>query len=124
MWVFNFKSKYNKIQEPIVYPNGKTIALLKRYAAIEKIGGSINFMKWNIDKQQAVSIFEVSGSILAMIYALLIASNTGKEILGFSLLLLSALLFSAWAVIDKRWAFFALQFFYAASAIIGLIRWG
>jgi len=74
-------------------------------------------------KNTLVTIFEVSGSVLAMAYALLIASNTGNEILGFSLLLVSALLFSAWAFIDKRWAFFLLQFFYAASAIIGLVRW-
>ncbi len=58
-----------------------------------------------------------------MIYALLIASNTGNEILGFSLLLASAILFAAWAIIDKRWAFLILQFFYATSAIIGLVRW-
>jgi len=77
-----------------------------------------------IDKQKAVTVFEVSGSVLAMIYALLIASNTGNEILGFSLLLISALLFAGWGIIDKRWAFLALQFFYAISAIIGLIRWG
>ena len=57
-------------------------------------------------------------------YALLIASNTGNEILGFGLLLVSAGLFAAWAVIDRRWAFLSLQFFYAASAIIGLVRWG
>ena len=53
-----------------------------------------------MDKQKAVTTFEVSGSVLAMIYALLIASNTGNEILGFSLLLLSALLFAAWGYID------------------------
>ena len=35
-----------------------------------------------------VTICEFSGSILAMIYAILIASNTGNEILGFSLLLI------------------------------------
>lgn len=58
-----------------------------------------------------------------MAYALLIASNTGNEILGFTLLLISALLFAGWGYLDKRWAFFALQFFYVASAIIGLIRW-
>ncbi len=81
-------------------------------------------MKWTLDKQKTVTVCEVSGSVLAMIYALLIASNTGNEILGFSLLLLSALLFAAWGYIDKRWAFFSLQFFYAFSAIIGLIRWG
>lgn len=74
-------------------------------------------------KQRWITVFEVGGSVLAMVYALLIASNTGNEVLGFSLLLISALLFAAWGFMDKRWAFFALQFFYAASAIIGLIRW-
>ncbi len=74
-------------------------------------------------KNKIITIFEFSGSALAIVYALLIASNTGNEILGFALLLMSAGLFSAWAVIDKRWAFLSLQFFYAISAIIGLIRW-
>lgn len=74
-------------------------------------------------KSKWITVFEVSGSVLAMAYALLIASNTGNEILGFSLLLISAILFGAWGYIDKRWAFFALQFFYAASAVIGIIRW-
>ena len=74
-------------------------------------------------KKRWITVFEVGGSVLAMIYALLIASNTGNEVLGFSLLLVSALLFAAWGYMDKRWAFFALQFFYGASAIIGLIRW-
>ncbi len=54
----------------------------------------------------------------------LTASNTGNEVLGFGLLLLSALLFAVWGFIDKRWAFLALQFFYSVFAIIGLIRWG
>ena len=71
-----------------------------------------------------VPFFETTGSVLAIVYALLIASNTGNELLGFSLLLLSAALFSGWAVIDRRWAFLSLQFFYALSAVIGLIRWG
>jgi uncharacterized membrane protein len=75
-------------------------------------------------RSRLVSLFEVTGSVSAMAYALLIASNTGNELLGFSLLLVSALLFAAWGVIDRRWAFLTLQVFYAASAIIGLIRWG
>jgi hypothetical protein len=75
-------------------------------------------------KKRLVTIFEVTGSVLAMVYALLIASNTGNEVLGFTLLLFSALLFAGWGLLDKRWAFLALQFFYAVSAIIGLIRWG
>ena len=76
-----------------------------------------------MDQRKLVTIFEVSGSGLAMAYALLIASNTGNEILGFALLLVSSCLFAGWGVIDRRWAFLALQFFYATSAIIGLVRW-
>jgi len=74
--------------------------------------------------RKLTTIFEGTGSALAMAYALLIASNTGNEILGFALLLISSGLFSAWAVIDRRLAFLVLQFFYAASAVIGLFRWG
>ena len=74
-------------------------------------------------KKKLITIFEVTGSVLAMIYALLIASNTGNELLGFTLLLLSASLFAGWAVIDRRWTFLCLQFFYAVSAVIGLVRW-
>ena len=75
-------------------------------------------------KRHLTTIFEAVGSGLAIAYALLIASNTGHEILGFALLLGSAVLFALWAVIDKRWPFLLLQFFYAGSAILGLIRWG
>ena len=71
-----------------------------------------------------VTIFEWTGSALGIVYALLIASNTGNEITAFLLLFLSAGLFAAWAVIDRRWAFLALQLFYAGSAIIGFVRWG
>jgi len=74
-------------------------------------------------KKRIINVCEFTGSILAMVYALLIASNTGNEILGFSLLLISAILFAIWGYMDKRWAFFALQFFYASSALIGLFRW-
>lgn len=74
-------------------------------------------------KRKITNICEFSGSVLAMVYAILIASNTGNEILGFSLLLISAILFAIWGYIDKRWTFLALQFFYASSALIGLIRW-
>ena len=74
-------------------------------------------------KRKITNICEFSGSVLAMVYAILIASNTGNEILGFSLLLISAILFAIWGYIDKRWTFLALQFFYVSSALIGLIRW-
>ena len=74
-------------------------------------------------KRKITNICEFSGSVLALVYAILIASNTGNELLGFSLLLISAILFAIWGYIDKRWTFLALQFFYASSALIGLIRW-
>ena len=74
--------------------------------------------------RKLTSVFEITGSVSAMVYAVLIASNTGNETLGFSLLLLSASLFAAWAVIDRRWTFLLLQAFYGGSAILGLIRWG
>ncbi len=74
-------------------------------------------------KTRWITVFEVAGSLSAMVYALLIASNTGNEVLGFSLLFVSAALFAGWAIIDRRWAFFALQFFYMASAVIGVVRW-
>ena len=74
-------------------------------------------------RRRLTSIFEVIGSTLAIAYVLLVASNTGNEVLGFALLLVSSGLFALWAVLDRRWAFLTLQFFYALSAVIGLIRW-
>ena len=76
-----------------------------------------------LSKSTYVTIFETVGSVLAIVYALLIASNTGNEVLGFTLLLASATLFALWAVLDKRWAFLVLQFFYIVTAVIGIVRW-
>jgi hypothetical protein len=76
-----------------------------------------------MNKKQITTICESAGSVLAILYALLIASNTGNETVGFMLLLISALLFVVWAIIDKRWSFLVLQFFYVITAIIGLVRW-
>ena len=44
----------------------------------------------------------VIGSPLAIAYALPVASNTGNEVLGFALLLVSSGLFVLWAVLDRR----------------------
>ncbi len=74
-------------------------------------------------KEKLVKFFEIVGSLLAMVYSILIASNSGNEIVGFTLLLLSALLFAGWGAIEKRWSFLLLQIFYIISAIVGLSRW-
>jgi len=75
------------------------------------------------DHRKLTSLFEVIGSILAMVCAISIAMNIGAEMLGFSLLLVSSALFSGWTIVDRRWTFLVLQVFYTASAIIWLIRW-
>ncbi len=75
-----------------------------------------------MDNRKLTSIFEITGSVLAMVYALLIASNTGNETIGSTLLLFSASLFSAWPVIDHRRTLFLLTVSYPASALLGLIR--
>ena len=61
-----------------------------------------------MSKTRLTTIFEWVGSGSAILYAMLIASNTGREVMGFSLLLLSALCFAVWGLLDRRWAFLAL----------------
>ena len=63
------------------------------------------------------------GVITAIIYSLLVASNTGYEVLGFTLLFISALAIGAWALLCKHYGILLLQFFYASAGIIGVWRW-
>ena len=68
-------------------------------------------------------IFEWLGVVTAIVYSLLVASNTGLEFLGFTLLLLSSILIGMWAFFGKHRGILFLQMFYAAAGIIGMIRW-
>ena len=68
-------------------------------------------------------VFEWLGVVTAIAYSLLVASNTGLEFLGFTLLLLSSLLIGIWAYLGKHRGIMLLQFFYATAGIIGMIRW-
>lgn len=68
-------------------------------------------------------VFEWLGVITAIAYSLLVASNTGLEFLGFTLLLLSSLLIGIWAYLGKHRGILFLQFFYASAGVIGMIRW-
>jgi len=68
-------------------------------------------------------IFEWLGVVTAIAYSLLVASNTGLEFLGFTLLLLSSFLIGIWAYLGKHRGILFLQFFYATAGIIGMIRW-
>ena len=68
-------------------------------------------------------MLEWSGVITAIIYSLLVALNIGLEFIGFTLLLISAILIGLWAFIGKHRGILFLQLFYATAGIIGMVRW-
>ena len=68
-------------------------------------------------------ILEWFGVFTAIAYSLLVASNTGYEVFGFSLLFISAISIGLWAFFFKHYGILLLQFFYAAAGVIGIIRW-
>ena len=77
-----------------------------------------------MNKQNVIKrILEWFGVITAIIYSLLVASNTGYEVLGFTLLFISALAIGLWALLCKHYGILLLQFFYASAGIIGVWRW-
>ena len=63
------------------------------------------------------------GVVTEIVYSMLVASNTGNEVLGFSLLFLSAIAIGIWAFLCKHYGILLLQFFYASAGIIGTLRW-
>jgi hypothetical protein len=63
------------------------------------------------------------GVLTAIVYSLLVASNTGLEFLGFALLLISAFSIGLWAYLGGHRGILLLQFFYATAGIIGMLRW-
>ena len=80
-------------------------------------------MESSIATMTKAKIFEWLGVVTAIAYSLLVASNTGLEFIGFTLLLLSSLLIGIWAFLGKHKGILFLQFFYATAGIIGMIRW-
>jgi len=68
-------------------------------------------------------VLEWLGVITAIIYSLLVALNIGAEFLGFTLLLISAILIGLWAYFGKHRGILLLQIFYATAGIVGMIRW-
>lgn len=84
----------------------------------------LSFERLGIMKSVSLkNVFEWLGVATAIIYSLLVASNTGLEFLGFSLLLLSSGLIGVWAYMGKHRGILLLQVFYATAGIIGMIRW-
>lgn len=73
-----------------------------------------------MDLKKALEWF---GVMTAIVYSLLVASNTGYEVLAFLLLFISAISIGLWAFICKHYGMLILQFFYASAGIIGVVRW-
>ena len=63
------------------------------------------------------------GVLTAIAYSMLVASNTGQEVLGFGLLFISAIAIGVWAFLCKHFGMLFLQFFYATAGVIGVLRW-
>ena len=63
------------------------------------------------------------GVLTAIAYSMLVASNTGYEVLGFTLLFISAISIGVWALSFKHYGILLLQFFYATAGLMGVIRW-
>ena len=73
--------------------------------------------------RERAKYLEWFGVVTAIVYSLLVASNTGSEFVGFALLLISAISIGLWAHFGKHLGIFLLQFFYALAGIIGMLRW-
>ena len=70
---------------------------------------------------QKNKLLEWLGVITAIIYSLLVALNIGAEFIGFTLLLISAILIGLWAYFGKHRGILLLQIFYATAGIIGML---
>ena len=68
-------------------------------------------------------ILEWSGVATAIVYSLIVAMNIDLEFVGFTLLLISAILIGLWAYYRKHKGILFLQLFYATAGVIGMIRW-
>ena len=87
------------------------------------MSGAGKVIKKNSEKIYLAKILEWLGVLTAIVYSLLVASNTGYEALGFSLLLISAVSIGFWGFFCKHYGILVLQFFYAAAGIVGVVRW-
>ena len=74
-------------------------------------------------KKNITLFLEWTGVLTAILFSLLVALNIGFEFLGFTLLLISAILIGLWSFLGHHKGILLLQLFYAFSGIIGMLRW-
>jgi hypothetical protein len=80
-------------------------------------------MSYKNEAHNMKKTLEWFGVVTAIISSMLVASNTGYEVLGFTLLFISALAIGLWALLCKHYGILLLQFFYASAGVIGVWRW-
>ena len=68
-------------------------------------------------------VLEWGGAILSIAYSLLIASNTGFEVLSFIFFLAAALLLFTLAMRKRMWGWTTMQAFYIATGAYGIFAW-
>lgn len=66
---------------------------------------------------------EWGGALLSIDYSLLIASDSGYEVLSFVFFLLAALLLFTLAVRKRMWGWTTMQAFYIATGAYGIYAW-
>ena len=66
---------------------------------------------------------EWGGAILSIAYSLLIASNSGYEVLSFVFFLLAALLLFTLAIRKGMWGWTTMQAFYIVTGAYGIYAW-
>lgn len=66
---------------------------------------------------------EWGGAILSIAYSVLIASNTGFEVLSFVFFLLVALLLFTLAIRKRMWGWTTMQSFYIVTGAYGIWSW-
>ena len=66
---------------------------------------------------------EWGGAILSIAYSVLIASNTGFEVMSFAFFLLAALLLFTLAIRKRMWGWTTMQSFYIVTGAYGIWSW-
>ena len=95
-------------------------AMLTRFFRQSNILRAFVFRNHKMNRNKTL---EWAGVGTAILYSLLLALNIGVEFIGFTLLLLSALLLGLWAHGGGHKGMLLLQVFYATAALIGMVRW-
>ena len=72
-----------------------------------------------MDKKYFKNALEWFGVITAIVYSIIVASNTGHEVIGFTLLFICAVAIGFWAFLCRQHGIFGFNFF--TRALVQLV---